>query len=256
MTGQTASPQSDLILPAYQLVRTERLTATRSACAALIHCGYNLWNWKGKGCSLQKPLSMWGSIYGSLHTTLTSRSQRNVERGGHASIELDEQPTSATGVGEAGNLEKHMHDEGLWDAMHPRSDGKSAPLESLKRLWSTNLNLILAYSSYGPLGGNPRDYLALEQTFNGCFRTSSPLVSFGVFITQLLRCRSRKGKIHGAILAVGGVASSPLGCMRNFRQQHLLIRSKTHSGACHTTVTLASLSTITSSLSIIVHVAG
>lgn len=104
-------------------------------CSQLVYCANTLWIQIMEmemlnAFSLQRPSSMRGSIYGSLHTALTSWSQRNVESGGHASIELDEQTTSATGVGEAGNVEGHMQDGGLWDAMHPRSGGKSAPPEA------------------------------------------------------------------------------------------------------------------------------
>lgn len=197
---------------------------------------------------------MRGSIHGSLHTASISRNRERAEAGRNASIELDERTAVIAGHLQAGNEDGLMRDQHLRNSARLGSDRRSTYWEELKGWWSRNISLSLEHNVHGS-SGDPRNYLALERSFLGWFRTSTALVSLGVVITQLFILRDLdpiKGKIFGAILAVGGIVSSLLGCIRYFRQQGLLVQGKTLSGGWHVTVILALLVIILLSLFIVV----
>lgn len=87
-----------------------------------------------------------------------------------------------------------------------------------------------------PPGVDVRDYLALERTFLGWFRTSAALISLGVVTTQLFVLKDvdpTRGKILGTVMACGGIVVVSLGCVRYFRQQRLLMQGKALSGGWH-----------------------
>ena len=112
-------------------------------------------------------------------------------------------------------------------------DYSTSRITRLRAWWSHNVRLNL---EHGPPGADPRDYLALERTFLGWFRTSVTLISFGVVITQLFILKDldpRKGKILGVIMSCGGILVVLLGCVRYFRQQKLLTQGKSLSGGWH-----------------------
>ena len=107
----------------------------------------------------------------------------------------------------------------------------------LKRLQTWWSHTIRPHFEHGlPAGPDPRDYLALERTFLGWFRTSIALITLGVIITQLFVLKDLdplKGKILGAVMSCGGISVVLLGCIRYFRQQKLLTQGKVLSGGWH-----------------------
>ena len=112
-------------------------------------------------------------------------------------------------------------------------------INKLKHWWSDNISLVLDHNSHGPSGGDPRDYLALERTYLGWFRTSVAIGSFGVVVAQLYILQALdpgKGKILGGLLSCGAIVTSLLGCIRYFRQQRLLTQGKTLAGGWHVTI--------------------
>ena len=122
----------------------------------------------------------------------------------------------------------------------------------LKHWWTHNISLVL---EDGPNGGDPRDYMALERTYLGWFRTSVAVTSFGVVITQLFVLQhldSTKGKVLGAILAFGGIFTCLLGCIRYFRQQSLLVQGRILCGGWHSTIILVLMTMIILTLFVIV----
>ena len=113
------------------------------------------------------------------------------------------------------------------------TDHPTSRITRLQAWWSHNIRLNL---EHGPPGADPRDYLALERTFLGWFRTSVTLISFGVVITQLFILKDldpKKGRILGVIMSCGGILIVLLGCVRYFRQQKLLTQGKSLSGGWH-----------------------
>lgn len=99
--------------------------------------------------------------------------------------------------------------------------------------WSQTIRLTL---SHGAPGVDFRDYLALERTFLGWFRTSAALISLGVVTTQLFVLKDvdpKRGKILGVVIACGAIVVISLGCLRYFRQQKLLMQGKALSGGWH-----------------------
>lgn len=102
----------------------------------------------------------------------------------------------------------------------------------LKHLWSQNVSLVVVHENWS-IGGDPRDYLALERSFLGWLRTSIALVSFGIVITQLFILQNldrQKGVTLGSLIAVSGILVALAGCARYFRQQRQLILGKAISG--------------------------
>ncbi|KAL9134894.1 MAG: hypothetical protein Q9175_003916 [Cornicularia normoerica] len=115
----------------------------------------------------------------------------------------------------------------------PMNGVNTGPFKRLQDWWSHSVRLNL---EHGAPGGDPRDYLALERTFLGWFRTSVALVSLGVVVTQLFILKDldpKKGKIHGVIMSCGGIIVVLLGCVRYFKQQRLLTQGKVLSGGWH-----------------------
>lgn len=170
---------------------------------------------------------------------------------GNASIELDERTQANVHAGTAGD---NLQDAGPANSPHARSDPR-ASVGKLGRWWSQNISLTLEHNNHGPSGGDPRDYLALERTYLGWFRTSTALVSFGVVNAQLFILRNldpTKGRIFGATLALGGICISLVGCARYFRQQNLLVQGKTLSGGWHVLIIPTLLGAILLSLFIII----
>ena len=109
----------------------------------------------------------------------------------------------------------------------------------LTHWWSSNVSLVIDHDTHGPSGGDPRDYLALERTYLGWFRTSVAIGSFGVVVAQLFILQAvdpGKGKILGGLLSCGAIVTSLLGCIRYFRQQRLLTQHKTLAGGWHVTI--------------------
>ncbi len=103
-------------------------------------------------------------------------------------------------------------------------------LVSPQHWWGRHISLVVAHTSDGPTGGDPRDYLALERTFLGYIRTATTLISLGVVITQLFvfkKVDPKKGSILGAITSAGGIVIVLIGCARYFRQQKYLTHGKT-----------------------------
>ena len=112
-------------------------------------------------------------------------------------------------------------------------------INKLTHWWSDNVSLVLDQDVHGPSGGDPRDYLALERTYLGWFRTSVAFGSFGVVVAQLFILQAvdpGKGKILGGLLSCGAIVTSVLGCIRYFRQQRLLTQHKTLAGGWHVTI--------------------
>lgn len=115
----------------------------------------------------------------------------------------------------------------------PTSGINTSHIKRLRNWWSHSVHLSL---EHGAPGGDPRDYLALERTFLGWFRTSVTLISFGVVITQLFILNDldpKKGKILGGIMSCGGIIVVLLGCVRYLKQQRLLTQGKALSGGWH-----------------------
>ena len=128
-------------------------------------------------------------------------------------------------------------------------------ITKLMHWWSDNVNLVLDHDAHGPSRGDPRDYLALERTYLGWFRTSVAVGSFGVVVTQLFILQALdpgKGKILGSLLSCGAIITSLLGCIRYFRQQRLLTQHKTLAGGWHVTTFMVVLFTTFLTLLVIV----
>lgn len=190
---------------------------------------------------------------------------RNKERGGndtdisghsHAShspgttIELEERVTNQ--VGQNRTLESAPN------ATDTATNGiNTSHIERLRNWWSHNVRLDLEHGAPG--GGDPRDYLALERTFLGWFRTSVSLISLGVIITQLFVLKDvdpKKGKILGAIMTCGGVIVILLGCVRYFEQQRLLAKGKALSGGWHHQLLIVTLMLILITLLVMIIIDG
>lgn len=134
----------------------------------------------------------------------------------------------------------------------PTAAIKTSHIKPLQDWWSQNVRLNL---EHGALGGDPRDYLALERTFLGWLRTSVALISLGVVITQLFVLKDvdpTKGKILGVIMSCGGIIVILLGCFRYLNQQRLLTRGKALSGGWHHQVLIIVLLLILLTLFVIV----
>ena len=128
-------------------------------------------------------------------------------------------------------------------------------INKITHWWSHNVSLVLDHDTHGPSRGDPRDYLALERTYLGWFRTSVAVGSFGVVVAQLFILKALdpgKGKILGALLSGGAIVTSLLGCTRYFRQQRLLTQHKTLAGGWHVTIFLVVLFTAFMTLFVIV----
>lgn len=162
-----------------------------------------------------------------------------------ATIELEEHVT--------GQVEVDASPERAPNATEsPTDDISTSHLKRLRYWWSHNVRLNL---EHGAPGGDPRDYLALERTFLGWFRTSVTLISFGVVITQLFVLKDldpTKGKILGAVMSCGGAMVVLLGCARYFRQQRLLTQGKALSGGWHHQVLILLLFSILITLFVLV----
>ena len=118
------------------------------------------------------------------------------------------------------------------DAMD--TNPRPGPFNRLRTWWSYTIRPTL--SPDNPGHGDPRDYLALERTFLGWFRTSLALITLGVVVTQLFVLKDvdpKRGKILGAVMACGGIWVVLLGCVRYFRQQRLLIQGTALAGGWH-----------------------
>lgn len=169
-------------------------------------------------------------------------------------MELQEHSTDAVGEdnasGVSGGREGNVGDafvQGNTDgtptlAASERSNIASASyIKKAKRWWSQHISFVLDYNDDGPIGGDPRDYLALERTYLGWFRTSSAIVTLGVVITQLFVLKDldrTKGKILGAILAAGGIFTNIVGCERYFRQQRLFAQGRALTGGWYSVALL------------------
>ena len=154
----------------------------------------------------------------------------------HRPLNVHAGPTIAA----AGNLQ----DDSPARPARPRSETRFVHVGKLERWWSLNISPVLDHNDHSPLGHDPRDYLALERTFLGWFRTSTALISLAVITTQLFILRGldpTKGKIFGATLAFGSICISLVGCIRYFRLQILLARGRTLSAGWHIVVLLALL---------------
>lgn len=136
------------------------------------------------------------------------------------------------------------------------TDVDTSSITRLRDWWSHNIRVNL---EHGSPGADPRDYLALERTFLGWFRTSVTLISFGVVTTQLFILKDldpKKGRILGVIMSCGGILVVLLGCVRYFRQQKLLTQGKALSGGWHHHILLTLLLLILITLFIFVIVDG
>lgn len=128
-------------------------------------------------------------------------------------------------------------------------------INKITHWWRDNVSLVLDHDTHGPSGGDPRDYLALERTYLGWFRTSVAVGSFGVVVAQLFILKTLdpgKGKILGGLLSCGAIVTSLLGCIRYFRQQRLLTQHKILAGGWHVTIFLVVLFTAFVTLFVIV----
>lgn len=136
-------------------------------------------------------------------------------------------------------------------------DTNTSHIKRLRHCWSHNVRLNLEHGAPG--GGDPRDFLALERTFLGWFRTSVALISFGVIITQLFVLKDvnpKKGKILGVIMACGGIIVILLGCIRYFEQQRLLVLGKAISGGWYHQLLIITLMLILITLFVMILVDG
>lgn len=172
---------------------------------------------------------------------------------GTTTIELQNRPTN--------QLQEDLTHTSLQSAPNATQSSTNATINTsnIKRVrhwWSHNVRLNL---DHGAPGADPRDYLALERTFLGCFRTSVALISLGVVITQLFVLRDvnpKKGKILGVIMACGGIIVILLGCVRYFEQQRLLLLGKALSGGWHHQLLIVTLMLILITLIVMVIVDG
>ena len=108
---------------------------------------------------------------------ISGHSQANHTLG--TSFELEERVTNQV---EEGQTQTSL--ESAPNATENATNGinNTSHIKRLRHWWSHNVRLNL---EHGAPGGDLRDYLALERTFLGWFRTSVSLISFGVIITQL-----------------------------------------------------------------------
>ena len=181
---------------------------------------------------------------------------------------ISEQSPASHGLGTTIELERRAISQAEEDATDtsresaanatesPTNDTNTSYTKRLKYWWTHNIRLNL---EHGALGGDPRDYLALERTFLGWFRTSVSLISFGVVTTQLFILKDvdpKKGKVLGAVMSCGGATVLLLGCVRYFRQQRLLTQGKALSGGWHHQVLIIVLLVILTSLFVSVIVDG
>lgn len=163
-------------------------------------------------------------------------------------MELEDRITS-----QVGDEQTEMSPERAQNATASSANGMNT--RNIKRLqvwWSHNVHLNL---ERGAPGGDPRDYLALERTFLGWFRTSVALISFGVLITQLFILKDvnpKRGKIRGIIISGGGIIVLLLGCVRYFELQRLLTQGKALSGGWHHQVLIVLLLLVLITLFVIV----
>lgn len=167
-------------------------------------------------------------------------------------MELLERSTDAVGgeatSGAGGGTESNVGDESVHEntdgtptiaASRENSSASASYMGKAKHWWSQNISMVRDHTLDGSTGGDPRDYLALERTYLGWFRTSSAVVTLGVVTTQLFLLKDvdrTKGKILGATLAAGGIATNIVGCERYFRQQRLLATGRTLSGGFYNIV--------------------
>ncbi len=174
-------------------------------------------------------------------------------------MELREPSSHGTGTvgrnytrGGCGEVGDERMDENLNGTVADSGTGNGSCVSYIKKAkhwWFQNISLVRDHTSDGPTGGDPRDYLALERTYLGWFRTSSVVVTLGVVITQLFVLKDvdrTKGKILGSILAGGGIIE------RYFRQQRLLARGKALTGGLYHVGMLALLSIIILALFLVV----
>lgn len=180
-------------------------------------------------------------------------------------MELREPSSHGTGTvgrnytrGGCGEVGDERMDENLNGTVADSGTGNGSCVSYIKKAkhwWFQNISLVRDHTSDGPTGGDPRDYLALERTYLGWFRTSSAAVTLGVVITQLFVLKDvdrSKGKILGSILAGGGIITNIIGCERYFRQQRLLARGKALTGGLYHVGMLALLSIIILALFLVV----
>lgn len=174
---------------------------------------------------------------------ISGHSQANHTLG--TTIELEERVTN--------QVEEDRTLESAPNATENATNGiNTSHIKRLRHWWSHNVRLSL---EQGAPGGDPRDYLALERTFLGWFRTSVSLISFGVIITQLFVLKDvnpKKGKILGAIMTCGGAIVIILGCVRYFEQQRLLAKGKALSGGWHHQLLIVTLMLILISLLVMI----
>ena len=139
----------------------------------------------------------------------------------------------------------------------PTNPANPSHRKRLQTWWSRTIRPDIEHGAPGL--GDPRDYLALERTFLGWFRTSVALVSFGVILTQLFVLKDvdpAKGKILGALVSGGGISVVLLGCIRYFRQQRLLTQGSALSGGWHHQILILMLLVILMALFVIVILDG
>ena len=123
----------------------------------------------------------------------------------------------------------------------PTKTSDPSHFKRLQTWWSHTIRLSI---EHGGIGGDLRDYLALERTFLAWSRTSSALISLGVLITQLFVLKDVdpvKGKVIGAVISCSGIIVNLLGCIRYFKQQNLLMQGKTLSAGWHHQVLIVML---------------
>ena len=116
-----------------------------------------------------------------------------------------------------------------------------------QKWWTRNISLVVEHTSSGPLGGDPRDYLALERTFLSWIRTATALISFGVITTQFFVFKKvdvRKGSVLGAFTSAGGIFIALIGCVRYFKQQRHLTRGNAISAGWEILALLITLAAI------------
>jgi len=166
--------------------------------------------------------------------------------------------------GECGGVENAVGDEQMHEnldetptfaASGTEIDASAHYTKKVKHWWSRNISLVRDHTPDGPTGGDPRDYLALERTYLGWFRTSSAVITLGVVLTQLFVLKDTdrtKGKVLGAILAGGGIVTNLIGCERYFRQQRLLAQGKALTGGWYHIVMIALLTLVILTLFVIV----
>lgn len=218
-----------------------------------------------------RPATMWGPIRPNPYPLPTSSSRKEAEpkplgearEAGEVSIELVQRNTGNVEAGNANQQEPLTTTGPVTTHAEYAESAQSGGMSSyqyiifarLRQWWSQHVEVTLDNRSDPPVGGDPRDFLALERTFLGWLRTSSALVSFGVVVTQLLLLHDLDptvGKIFGSVLACGGTIVTLLGCIRYFRQQKLLGQGKTLAGGWHITVMMTLLTIILLALVVIV----